>query len=393
MKKHFMLTTAIIMILLTLGAYCYERSFKAPKIKQPSISIASKRFGLIKKIVWTNKFMNDNKALIILSSRNTNQGTLSCLYRLDTVTGKYDLLCEFPAHKNLSSTILFDAPTGVNCIVCAYDKGIIKVNYPTDDIGSLSKDTIEIDGFETANSMDFKGRLIYARENDNLLYVKNLPSANGSMIFGGSTANSDTAYYEKPFYIVNFNSLNSIISYTSVNKSRIDLYAMREGTPVKALNLPVIKDVVSASGIDDGFGFAGMNISDKNKLNLFLIRNTIDKYNNDDYYSLDTVPYNTDQFGAVPAVASITDNKNFSLAYTSYNESHKGILKICGLNEQPRAIVSNENIFGPVSMTQVYDQDSYSTSILYFTFDNGITRVKICNDKGENVKDITDMVN
>lgn len=120
------------------------------------------------------------------------------------------------------------------------------------------------------------------------------------------------------------------------------------------------------------------------KLNLFIIRQTIDKYNNDDYYSLDTIPYNTDLFGAVPSVDSITYNKEFYLAYTSYDENHKGNLKICGLDQNPKVIVSGENIFGPISMNE--------SNILYFTLENNNVKIKICDHKGNLIKDITDMV-
>jgi hypothetical protein len=124
-----------------------------------------------------------------------------------------------------------------------------------------------------------------------------------------------------------------------------------------------------------------------------MLRQTIDKYNNnDDYYSLDTIPYNTDPYGAVPSVDSTTFNAEFSLAYTSYDENHKGSLKICGLDKQPKVIVSGENIFGPISMTELLPNNSGATYILYFTTENNNVKIKICDGNGDLVKDITDMV-
>ncbi len=398
MKKYFMIIVTIFMLVLTTAVYIYENNVQAPKINQPSISLESQRFGLIKRIIWTNKYMNDNKALIILSARNSDQGVLSCLYRLNVDTGKSDLLAEFPAHKNLKDVVLFDSPTGLNLnsIIAAYDKGIVKVNYRTDNPSSSSQEIIEIAGFDTATSMDFKGNLVYTRENDKMLYVKNLAMGSFTGFFNNNNVRDLTTYYTRPFYISNLNSLNNIISYTSVNKNRIDLFAMRDGAPVTKLNTPIIKNVVSVRGIEDSFGFAGMNIlnsSENNKkLNLFMLRQIIDKYNNaDDYYSLDTIPYNTDPFGAVPALDSTTFNQEFTLAYTSYDENHKGSLKIRSLNEQPKVIVSGENIFGPISMTELHLE--YGTPlILYFTLENNNVRIKICNGKGDLVKDITDMI-
>jgi hypothetical protein len=396
MRKYFMLVVTIFMLLLTFAAYRYENNVQAPPIKQPSISIDSQRFGLIKKIVWTNKYMNDIMSLIILSTRNTEHGSISYLYHLNADTGKSGLLAEFPAHKNLNSIVLFDAPMGRNSIIAAYDKGIIRVSYPTGDTGSATQERIEIDGFDTATSMDLKGKLAYTRANDNLLYVKNLSNGGFTNFFNNNAIKDVTSYYTKPLYIANLNSLNNIIAYTCINRNRVDIFAMADGFPVNTLNTPVIKDVVSVRGIEDSFGFTGMNLlkdSENNKnLNLFMIRQNIDKYNNkDDYYSLDTIPYNTDPFGAVPSVDSTTFNVEFSLAYTSYDENHKGSLKICGLNQQPKVIVSGEDIFGPISMTQL-NQEYNTTFILYFTLENNNVKIKICNINGDPVKDITDMI-
>lgn len=396
MRKYFMFMATVFMLLLTTAAYIFENSLESPQIKQPSISIDSQKFGLIKNIVWTNKYMNDNKSLIILSSRNTDQGVMSYLYHLNVDSGKSELLAQFPAHKNLSNVILFDFPTGRSSIVAAYNKGVIKVNYTTIGTGSAAQERIEVTGFDTATSMDLKGGLVYTRENDNLLYVKNLSTGRFTVFFTDNTPKDVTTYFTKPLYIANFNSLNNIIAYTSVNRNRVDLYALDDGVPVNALNRSVIKDVVNVRGIEDSFGFTGMNVLNEGgtnkKLNLFMIRQTIDKYNNDDYYSLDTIPYNTDPFGVVPAVDSYTYNQEFSLAYTSYDENHKGSLKICGLNQKPKVIVSGENIFGPISITEVSPESNSRLYILYFTLENSNVKIKVCDGDGNLVKDITDMV-
>ena len=306
MKKYFMLTITAFMLLLTAAAYRYENSGQAPQIKQPSISIESQKFGLIKRIIWTNSYMNDNKSLIILSTKTTEQGIMSCLYNLNTDTGKSELLSEFPAHKNLYDVILFDAPMGLNNIIAAYDKGIVKIKYASDHSVSAADERIAIDGFDTATSMDFKSRLTYTRENDSLLYVKELSNSGFGNFFTNNPSPDITSYYLRPFYVANYNSLDNMIAYTSINRNRINLYAARNGVPVTTLNKPVIENVVSAHGIEDSFGFVGMNIAGNSKynkmLNLFMIRKTIDKYNNDDYYNLDTIPYNTDPFGAVGPV-------------------------------------------------------------------------------------------
>ena len=396
MRKYFMLSITVFMFLLTAGAYIKESNARVPQTKQPSISIDSKKFGQIKNIVWTSKYMHDNKSIIILSSKNTEGGANSYLYHLDINTGNSGLLAEFPAHKNLNTVVQFDTPLGINTIIAAFDKGVIKINYPTDDISASTQQRIEIPGFDTATSMDYKGNLIYTRENDNLLYVKNFSDNFFNSFFNPNTVKDISTYYLKPLYVANLNSLDHIISYTSMNNNRADLFAVKNGVPVNTLNTPIIKDVVSVQGTADSFGFLGMNIlsdsqTDK-KLNLFMLRRTIDKYNNDDYYSLDTIPYNTDLFGATPAVASTTDNDEFSIAYTSYDENHNGTLKICGSNKAPKVILGEENIFGPISMTEVRTENNTMTYILYFTLENNNIRIKICDNQGKLFKDITDMI-
>lgn len=388
MRKYFMTIVTLFMIMLTIIAYKIENSVQVPQFKQPSISIDSRRFGIIKKILWTNKYMNDSKSLVILSTKKTEYGDISYLYNLNVDTGKSGLLAEFAAHKNLNNIVIFDSPMGLNNIIVAYDKGIIIVNYRTGEPGSATQQRVEIAGFDTATSMDYKGKLIYTRENDNLLYVKEIQNGNFNAFFTNNRIKDVTTYYTKPLYIANLDSLDNIITYTSVSRNRIDLFAMKGGAPINSLNTPIIKDVVSARGIENSFGFTGMNILNEHgnnkKLNLFMIRQTIDKYNNDDYYSLDTIPYNTDPFGAVPSLDSITYNKEFYLVYISYDENHKGNLKICGLDQNPKVIVSGENIFGPISMNESY--------ILYFTLENNNVKIKICDHKGNLTKDITDMI-
>lgn len=60
---------------------------------------------------------------------------------------------------------------------------------------------------------------------------------------------------------------------------------------------------------------------------------------------LDTVPFNTDPLGAVPAMSSTTYNEDYTLAYTSYDESHRGKLIICNSEQEPKVILENENLF------------------------------------------------
>lgn len=164
MRKHFLDVVTIIMIFITLGAFIYEKDFKVQLFKQLSILIESKRFGTIKNMVMTNRFMSTDSALILLSSKNTSQGEISSLYRVDLDSFKYTLLAEFPSHKNLNSEILFNSPMNLNEIIVAYDKGIMKINYNSYDPSSATVEQTEIEGFDTATSMECKGSLLYSKK-------------------------------------------------------------------------------------------------------------------------------------------------------------------------------------------------------------------------------------
>lgn len=391
MKKYFMLIITIFMFIFTVAAYKYENNIQIPEIKQPSISINSKKFGQIKNIIWESQYKPDNKALIILSTRDTDEGTISYLYHLNIDTGESELLTEFPAHKNLNN-VVFNDSFNSRKIIAAYDKGIIKVNYQSDSPSSATQEEIEIPNFDKATSMDLRSDLIYTLENDNLLYKKRLLTGSFTDFNNNNNINDITSYYVKPLNVVNLNTMDNLVTYTSVNNNNVNLYMMKDGAPTNALNKPTFKDVISVQGREDGYGFAGMNVlsdPENNKMiNLFMINREIDKYNDDDHFSLDTFPYNTDPFGAVPAMDSAILMNDSSLAYTSYDENHKGSLKLCLPNEQPKILLKDENIFGPIRLLNYKDMPY----ILYFVWKYNTMRIRVCNQNGNLVYNLTDML-
>jgi hypothetical protein len=376
-----------------------ENQIQVPIIKYPSISITSEKFDTIKKICWLSEFLSNKDALIILSSRKDYKIETSYVYYLDTDTGKSTLLASFPAHKNLDNVILFDDILSPDpSIIAAYNNGIVKIPFRNGaEIVSNSFNLVEIKDFSNATSMDYKGNLVYTRENDNLLYVKNL-QANSILDFNNTNQMSNViTYYSKPCYVVDMNLMDNIIAYTSINKNKIDLYAMKNGVSVTRFGAPVIKDVITTNKISDGFGFTGMNISPESKdnksLNIFMIRRTIDDYNNnDDFYKLDTIPYNLDALGQVPAIDSSTFNADFTLVYTSYDKNHEGSLKLCNQTLKPKVVVSNENIFGPISLHEKRYNTRSAEEILYYTYENNNVKIKVCDGNGKLVKDLTDMI-
>lgn len=400
MRKYFILIITIAMLLLTTIAYIYENSnIHVPEIEKPSFNISSSKFGEIKNIVWLDNSVAPYNALIILSSRINDGIAYSYLYYLNLDINKSILLSEFPSHKNLDDVILFDNTFSSDDIVTAYDKGIVRTeiewNRDSEMAGEGHPKMIEIDGFEDANSMDFKGSLFFSRTDDKLIHFKQLYIDFFSSAMGSKKSSDIIKYYRKPYYIVNANSLNKILTYASVKKNGVNLYAMEfNGMPISKLNKPFIKNVIMAKGIEDGYGLIGMKASDNStdgkSLDILMKRRKFKE--GEDSYTMDTIPFNTDMFGSIPDMDSITFNEYYTLAYTLFDENHRGKIKISSYNDKPKVIVDDENIFSPIRITEKKIKDERVKIILYFTYENNDVRVKLCDIDGKLIKDITDMV-
>lgn len=396
MKKLGMFTFTLIMLILTILSYTYENfNIEAPKYKQPSININSKKFGEIKEITWLENLPGN--ILLILSSKEENGTPMSYLHCLNIDTGESKLLHGSPSHKTLNNKIFYDDPFSSRDIITTFDKGIIKTNVTLNENKKLDcfYDLITIEDFENANSMDFKGSLLFTKPDDNFIYVKQFYRGGFSFFNNESTPPDFMKHYKKPYYIVSANGLDGYLTYTSLKKDGMHLYSMNyDGTPVSSLNKPTIKNIVTAKDIVHfSDGYVGMNLgnsSENNKLNIFMIRRHIE--NKGSSLKLDTIPFNLDRFGAVPSIDSITFNEDYSLIYTSYNEKHEGQIKIANYKESPKVIVEDKNLFGPVKISQRYEENNNRKLILYFTYENNKTHVKICDAEGNLFKDISDML-
>lgn len=396
MKKLGMFIFTLIMLMLTILSYAYENfNIEAPKYKQPSININSKKFGEIKEITWLED--RPGNILLILSSKEENGIPMSYLHCLNIDTGESKLLHESYSHKTLNNVIFYDDPFSSDDIITTFDKGIVRTNVTLNENKKLDcfYDLITIEDFENANSMDFKGSLFFTKPDDNFIYVKQFYRGGFSFFNNQSTPPDFMKHYKKPYYIVCANSLDQYLTYTSLKKDGIHLYSMNyDGTPLNNLNKPILKNVIDVNDIGySGYGYVGMNLnnSSKNdKLDIFMIRRHVE--DEESSLKLDTIPFNLDRFGAVPSIDSITFNEDYSLIYTSYNEKHEGQIKIANYNGSPKVIVEDKNLFGPVKISQRYEENNNRKFILYFTYENNKTHVKICDTEGNLFEDISDML-
>lgn len=397
MKKLKMLIFTAAIVLLTFISYVYENfNVNVPTYKQPSINMNSSKFGEIKEITWLENYSRN--ILLILSIKNNGSSNISCLYYLNVDNGKSQLIHSFPSHKNLNDVILFDDPFSSNDIITAYNSGIVKTKINIDDLNNLSfqYEPIEIDGFNDANSMDFKGDLFFTKENDKLIYIKKqFNSGFFSFSTNENTSPDIIKHYRKPYYIVGYNSIDSVLTYTSVKKDGLHLYSMNyNGTPLSKLNKPIIKNVVTAKNIRSfSDGYFGMNMHDNSNgevLNVFMKRrNTNGKGN---LMKLDTIPFNLDKFGAIPSIDAVTYNDDYSLVYTCYDKEGKGQIRIKNYMSDPKVIVEEKNLFGPIKVSIISHENNYTKLILYFTYENNKVKAKICDTQGNLVKDITNLI-
>ena len=410
MKKYLMfLLTLVVLLATVITQISANKALPKPSFREPFLELTSPKFGQIKAIVWLDNFILAENAVLVLATNLKDNLNYSYLTYLDVVTGESTLLAEFPTHQHLDKVILSTTPFSGNSIITAYIEGIFKITLTRDDNRNLhtQQEFIPIIGFDEANSLDFKGNLYYSKANDNLLYVKNLEQPAFPFFETNNPPNRDMTFLRKPYQIINANNLDHTLTYTSLTRDGIDLYSMNfAGLPLTPNNKPLINQVVQAQAIEDGYGFIGMKFSDDpskssddQTLDIFMVRRNRSDYH--DILKLNTIPFNTDPLGAVPALSSTTYNEDYSLVHTSYDEGHRGKLIICNYEQEPKVILEEENLFGPVSIARksipdptgpLVNGDSRSKYILYFTLEKDMVRVKICDDQGKLVKDLTNML-
>ncbi|SHI14586.1 hypothetical protein [Desulfosporosinus lacus] len=411
MKKYIMLLfTLVVMIATVITQISEYKTHPKPEFREPFLDIKSTKFGQIKNIVWLDNFVLSENAVLVLATNHKNNIDYSSLSYLDIANGESKLLAEFPSHQFLDNIILFDNRLSQNNgIITAFNEGVVKITLNRDDNHILfsEQEFLPIEGFEEASSIDLKGDLYYSKPNDHLLYVKHFDQPSFSFFMNDNEVVKDMTYLRKPYQIVNANILDRKLTYTSLTANGIDLYAMDfDGTPMANFNRPIMKNVINAQGIEDSFGFIGMNLSKDSSvssveqpLNVFMARRY--KANYDRILVLDTIPFNTDPLGSAPALDSTTFNDDYSVVYTSYDESHKGKLTICNYQQEPKVILEDENLFGPVSIDRksildptdpLVKSDIKNAYILYFTLENDKVRVNICDQNGKPVKDITNII-
>jgi len=162
MKKYFMFLFTLVVLLATV--FTQISTYKAlpkPDFREPFLELTSLKFGQIKTIVWLNNFILAENAVLVLATNLKDNISYSYLSYLDVATGYSTLLAEFPTHQYLEDVILFASPFSGKSIITAYRDGVVKTTITRDNKQNLQaeQEHITINGFDEANSMDFKGSL------------------------------------------------------------------------------------------------------------------------------------------------------------------------------------------------------------------------------------------
>ncbi|CAH2212068.1 hypothetical protein [Tepidibacter aestuarii] len=384
MKKYSFLIAFTLLLFLTFLSYSYQRENYEDVIK-PHVNIESKKLGKITNIDFCKTYKNP--CLVITSTKYEDDVPYSYIYLLDLNTDEITQLNKYKSHKYLNDFLTFDSFASDDIITaCNYGVVQTEVRYDDDGLIKFNSEKQDIFKFENADSMDFKnGSLFFSSKDDDLIYKQTLHNDFFSS-FTNNNAPKHQTFYKKPLYIVNANSLDNCLSYTKINKDKLDLYRMYySGEYIDKFNGPLIKNIVNARGLYNGNGFIGMNINSNSKLNIFMNRN---QRKDQDNYKIDTIDYNTDMFGAVPSIDSLTFNEDYTLIYTSYDENHKGKIQSVGYNKNIETVLEDENLYGPVRIEDFRIDDNKIKKIMYFTYENGSAKVNICDINGNKIKSI-----
>lgn len=385
MKKHSFLITFILLSLFTFLSYSYPKENYKDIIK-PYINIESESLGTIKNIEFYS--INSHPSLIILSTKTEQGINYSYLNLLDINTNTITQIDKYRSHKYLNNFVTRDHFSSNNIITaCNYGLVNTEIEYDDDGLIKFNPEKQSIFKFENADSMDFKnGALFFSNKNDDLIYKETLHNDFFTSFTNNNTPKHQT-FYKKPLYIVNANSLDGCLSYTKINKGKLDLYKMYySGESVDKFNGPLIKNIVHSRELYNSYGFIGMSINSESKLDIFMIRNQSEGQDN---YKLDSIDYNTDMLGSIPSIDSLTFNEDYTLIYTSYDKNHKGKINSIGYNKNTKTIIEDKNLYGPVRIQKYKVDDKYVKNIMYFTYENGSTKVNICDMDGNKIKSIS----
>ncbi|MBU5485827.1 hypothetical protein KQI86_16020 [Clostridium sp. MSJ-11] len=401
MKKFYMFILTGIMLLITIGAYFYENSYEIPKYSAPTFNIESKKFGTIKEI--KPLIYEDDLFLLILGTTIENSEEYSNIYFLNIKDNTTTHLDKFKSHKYLNSYMkISDRFSDYPEIICFYDKGVISFCFDPKILMNdkmknkyMNNYRVEVKDFEDATTADMSSDLIFAKEGDNSINKFNVRTFNFNPSIG-ATGSMSNIIYTRPIVSLSYmHDFEHIVSYISSNRGKLSLYEhdLNNNNKNYFKNKPIIEDVIYINPNNKDYIIPGLALdktsSSEKKISIFYTS----LFNNIGTQTLDTIDFNMDKRGELPAVIFSQSKNKDNLIYTFYDENSKGTIRVKNLeNNSYKDIISKKDIFGPLRFVRHYGPEKNSSFLLYLIEEDGKTKIKLYNMDEETTEDITDMI-
>jgi len=377
MKKYSMLIFTLIIFFITSFIYFYENTnLPALNEKHPRVSISSRKYGHIQNIIWSNF---DEEHILILAS-NTNElsnDEISTLYTVNIEKGDIKRIYEFPTHKNLKS-YLQKTELLSSWLYVAFPKGVYELTLDNDY--SAKTKFFKLEDFEAANSLSVSNNIIFTKDNDNLLYLKDFSMFSFDFLNRNPNKSSIKVYSVKPQYALS-GGINDGIFYTKLRRNGLNLYNLIIKNNITIKNKLIAKNIISMNPTSGNNSIKGL-ISDKDKYAIYELKRIDDKRKkNYEVKLINTIPKNTDILGQHPSI----DGWNYRTIYTSFKGDHNGSI-IKQEYDEIREIIKDEPIVGPIRIS------CDGNRILFFTYETSRFHMKICDADGNNLKDISKII-
>lgn len=378
MKKYGMFILCILIFLSTIFIYIYENTnLPVSSWKEPEINFKSKKFGDIKNIVWGKVGYYSDHLFILADNAPNAEKDVSYIYYLNIKTGKYGILTSFETNKDFKNvmdcsqwdSLYTISKNGINSIKPSIDPSTCNV-YSNNSFYSIPD-------FNNVDSISISNQIYYTKSTDKLLYIQDMPSEGFSFSNFGSQSSTRTLYANVDKVISSPEWSN--IYFTRRERSGINAYELenRNGFDGVKLNLITKNFIYLRKSAFLGGEFVALTDEDM-ELGILVEGNLIGRINK-----------NTDLLGQIPDMQLIAVNNTFEVFHTSFNDNHIGsIYSLNRFSKRETEIIKNQPIIGPIRLPM----SLINPKLLFFTYENGKVHIKTCSTNGDELTDITELI-
>ena len=378
MKKYGMFVLCLLIFLSTIFIYIYENTdLPVSNLKEPEINFKSKKFGDIRNIVW-GKVGNYSDHLFILANNASNtEKNISYIYYLNINTGKYGVLTSFETNKNLKNVmenIEWDnlwiiSKNGINSIKPSIN--------PT--TGNVYGDNsfYSIPDFNNVDSISIGNKICYTKSTDKLLYIQDMANPGFSFSNFDSQSGIRTIYADVDKVISSPDWRN--IYFTRHERGGINAYELENRNSFGGINQNLLTKNFIYLRKSPFLGGEFVTLTDEDMEFGILLRGSL----------IGRINKNTDLQGQIPDMQLKAVNNTFEIFNTSFNNNHIGSIYSLGYySKHETEIVKNQAIIGPIRLSM----SLIIPKLLFFTYENDKVHIKTCNTDGNELMDITELI-